>query len=693
MRKLLFLTTLFTVLSINLQGQPGSYSSAIVAGDLLKPGSGANIDGRIGGLLDSCILNGVMSADYGLYSIPFRDKTDRGGMFRGEFWGKWFTSAALATSYHRTPENLRILKQSVEELKVTQDEDGRISSYPREETFLNWDIWGRKYALLGLVAYYDLTGDTEALEAAARATDELIEISGPGKQKLTETGLRVLGSMSSTSVLEPVVLVYLRTGKKKYLDFAEYMVSLWSEPNAYTERGMRLVEDAIGGVPPVSISAPKGYEAMSCFEGLCELYRATGNQLYLNAAVRYGESILEREMMIVGSGSSAELWCDGAFRQTELLEQPIETCVTATWMKFCYQLLRLTGDPKWADQLEISLYNAMAGAMNQSGDWWAYYSPLMGERMPSPMQVPQCGSSCCVVNGPRGLLTTPGWSVMSGEAGPVINLYSPGSWETRTPDGTTVVLKQETTYPVGEEVSIYIEQRGASEYTLSLRLPYWSNEGEIRVNGEAVPLTTGSYARIHRKWKNGDRIMVKLDMRGRIIQAPGSVNDLAIMRGPIVLALDNRMVHEADYNLWLISQDTKWKQADELGGLDYVLPEPISWGNNVRNNDVRYVDLKPVSTKPDNVWMAFEVPFLYRYTHFFNHTVKPLVMFDYSSAGNNHSTENLFRVWIPQPLYMHQLFPENTWKIFYREGDVRPEFPEKIKVRKTENTWETTVTE
>lgn len=461
MRGYLLYPVLFAAINGTLFAQSGAEQPALVEWDRLKPPvySDANIEGRAGQLIDSCIRNGIMAVDYGLYSVPFRDKTDKGGMFRGEFWGKWFTSAVLACDYQPTQKYHKILERSVRELISTQDSDGRLSSYPREEDFVNWDIWGRKYALLGLLAYHDLTGDTSALNAACRACDALIGIAGPGKRKLTETGLQVLGSMSSTSVLEPVVLVYQRTGNKKYLDFAEYMVSLWSEPNAYTDRGMRLIEDALSGVPPVNISSPKAYEIMSCYEGLCELYRATGDSQYLKAPVRFAESLLEREIMVVGSGSSAELWCDGAFRQMELLEQPMETCVTATWMKLCYQLLRLTGDPKWADQMEITLYNALSGAMSASGHWWAYYSPLAGERMPSPMQVPQCQSSCCVANGPRGLLTTPGWSVMYREDVPVINLYTPGTWDLKIPDGSALRLVQETSYPVDGQIDISIQQK------------------------------------------------------------------------------------------------------------------------------------------------------------------------------------------------------------------------------------------
>jgi DUF1680 family protein len=674
MRKYLFCHLPCLIFPLLLAAQHGVPASALRVEDRLIPAAyaGVTMEGRVGQVIDSCIRNGVMAVDYSLYAIPFRDKTDRGGGFRGEFWGKWFTSAVLASAYHPTQAYREILEKSLMELMQTQDPDGRISSYPREENFLNWDIWGRKYVLLGLLAYYDLTGDPSALKAACRATDELISIAGPGKQKLTETGLKALGSMSSTSILEPVAGVYLRTGDRRYLDFATYMVSLWSEPNAYTESGMRLIEDALLGVPPVKISAPKAYEIMSCYEGLCELYRATGESKYLDAAVSFAESLIEREIMIVGSGSSAELWCDGAFRQTELLEQPMETCVTATWIKFCYQLMRLTGDAKWADQMEITLYNALSGAMYRSGHWWAYFSPLAGERMPSPMQIPQCQSSCCVANGPRGLLTTPGWSVMASENGPVINLYAPGTWDLYTPGSTEVRMIQETNYPVGDQVDITIRQKKPERYTLSLRIPAWSKENKIRINGESITYPPGGYARITREWRDGDRISLELDLRGRLVAAPGNVNDQAVMRGPIVLALDNRLVRQADYNLWLYPENTRWQHTDDLGGLSYVLPEPVPSGEK----DL-YIDIQPAAIKPDDIWMAFEVPFLYRYTHFFDHRVETLVMCDYASAGNRYSTDNLFRVWIPQPLYMHEVFPENTWRILYRAGDTRPVFPER----------------
>jgi len=263
---------------------------------------------------------------------------------------------------------------------------------------------------------------------------------------------------------------------------------------------------------------------------------------------------------------------------------------------------------------------------------------------------------------------------MGSKTGLVINLYNAGSWQHKLTNGNVVTISQETDYPVNKDISIVVDPSRTEDFTISLRIPAWSIKTVLTVNGEAITAEAGTYAKIHRNWNKGDRIHLELDLRGRIIRAPGNVNDVAVMRGPVVLALDNRMVHAQNYNLWILADSTSWTYKDELGGLKYVLPKPCP----TAESPDQYIDLTPVSNKPPNVWMAFEVPFLYRYTHFFDHRQINLIMCDYASAGNQYDEENLFRVWLPQPLYMNDLFPKNTWRILYREGDIRPEIPGKM---------------
>jgi uncharacterized protein len=654
---------------LSLSGQVIQTAAVLKVEDHLNPAAAGSvvIGGILGQKIDSCIKNGVLLKHVDLYSIAYRDKLDDDGGFRGEFWGKWETSAGLAYRYQPKPELKEAMIRAEKSLISTQGADGRISSFTKD--FGVWDIWSRKYALLGLIACYDQTGDKKALEAAARAVDHLISIAGPGKVNLTATGLYVLEGLSQSSILEPIVDLYQRTGEQKYLDFAKYLVSLWSVPNKYTNKGIRLVEDALAGVDPIKISMAKGYDMMSCFEGICELYRVTGEKMYLDAVVKFAQSLRKKEIMIVGSGTSEELWCDGVVRQTQLIECPMENCVTVTWMKLCYQLLRLTGDPVWADELEISLYNALMGAIVGDGQWWAYYSALAGERIPSPVQMPDCESSCCVSNGPRGLLTLPGWSVMSSREGPVVNLYTSGSWKQKLADGSEMTLVQKTNYPVDDRIIMEIRQRKPARYSIRLRIPAWSRNTVIRVNSEPVACTPGLYANITREWKNGDKIDLTLDLRGRVITAPGNPNYFAIMRGPVVLALDNRYVKSQNINLWLQPDNTIWKYDDELKS-DYVVMEPVM----PTSDSVTYIDLKPVLPAPQGAWMAFEVPFVYKPIHFFYHKKEIVTMVDYASAGNQYSQDNLFRVWMPQPMFMNDVFPVNTWNILYFGITKRPDY-------------------
>jgi DUF1680 family protein len=629
------LLVLFAAVSVHAQSVSDQLAPA--------PAGAVQLQGWLGAKMDLCLAKRVMAQDVARLVQPFQARQEKDAMgWRCEYWGKWFTSAALGYGYAPTAANRAVLDQAVRELLKTQTPDGYIGTYRSDCHLGIWDIWGRKYVLLGLLAAHEQLGDPAALAGARRVADHLLAEAPPGKVNIAATGIDVLKGLAPSSLLEPMVLLYQRTGEKKYLAFAQQIVADWNVPNKFTPQGLRLVENALAGTPPLKIGSPKAYEMMSCFEGLCELYRVTGERRYLEAAVKFGQSIRQTERMLVGSGSNQELWCDGARTQTEVLEQPLETCVTVTWMKLCLQLLRLTGDPVWADELEISLYNALLGAMTPDGTWWAYFSPLTGQRVPSTEQHKDVGLSCCVANGPRGLLLTPGWGVMTSASGPVVNLYAMGVSTTKLADGTTVKLVQETTYPVGDHVTLKVLLEQKKRFTLALRIPAWSRQTLLTINGEAVACQPGTYARLEREWSPKDKIILRLDLRGRAVPAPSGAPQLAVMRGPVVLALDNRLVQPQAVAVRLVT--------DAAGCV------PLSLATN----------------KPANVWMAFDVPVEVRPSHFFNHHQLKLTLCDFASAGNGWSGQNLYRVWLPQPLFLQQAFVPDTWKLMYPKTTERP---------------------
>ncbi len=596
----------------------------------LAPPGAVALEGRLATKLDLCISNRLLAQDIEAVVKPYRDKKEVGSDgWRCEYWGKWFTSLALADAYHSTPQTRAKLEQAAQALLATAAPDGYLGTRQPQDRLKGWDVWGRKYALLGVIAYYDRTHDPKALEAACRHLDTLLAEVGPGKANIADIGEHK--GLAASSVLEPVVLLYQRTGESKYLEFAKYIVGQWSKPSHSLTNGLQLIQEALAHTPPAKMSWNKAYEMMSCFEGLCELCRVTGDRTYLRAATALADNILRDEVTIVGPGTSVEVWCGGRCKQTGAVDRPMETCVTATWMKFLDQVLRLTGDVRYADELEKNLYNGLLGAMMPNGSWWAYFSAPMGERVPSDMQHEDVGLSCCVVNGPRALMLTPFWAVMTSADGPVVNLCTPLKANLSTPSGAPLAIEIKGNYPVSEKVRIILRPRQPEEFTLALRIPAWSKQTGLSVNGEPIEAKAGTYAHIRRTWKPGDEVEVAFDFRGRIIEAPDGNGQLALARGPIVLSLDNRLVP---------AQPNSSATLDRSAA-PYVLLKP-----------------DPAAAQKIGAWMAFDVPFL------INGAPGTLTFCDFASAGNEWREGNYYRTWLPQPLDLGKVYDTGqTWRL------------------------------
>jgi DUF1680 family protein len=610
-------------------GSPAAPAAVPDVHSPLPPGA-VRLGGLLGQRLDDCIRRGIGAQDVAALVAPFRVR-DETWSWRTEFWGKWFTSAAWAWRYNQDPALRRRLDEAVAGLLATQTPDGYIGTYREEARLSNWDVWGRKYVLLGLLSYHELTGDAAALAAAGRSADYLLKTIGPGKYRsINDTGR--WNGLASGSILEPVVRLYRATGEKRYLEFARWIVAQWGEYD-----GPRLVDQALQGVPafamfPKPLPAPtsyahygqsKAYEMMSCYEGLAELHRQTGESTWRTAVERLVGNVRDTEITIVGSGSSGERWCGGARRQHEPVPHWMETCVTATWIKLLAQVHRLGGDPRLVDDLERAIYNALLGALGADATWWSHYSPLAGVRGPAPEQC-DMHQNCCVASGPRALALVPQLALMQHGEGPVVNLFCAGTARAATPSGGGVALNVETDYPAGDTVAIGLNPDRREGFALRLRVPGWSEATELRVNGESVPVEPGTYAIVRRTWAPGDTVTLKLDLRARAVAMPGGQPYTAVVRGPVVLAFDKRITRDLDGDGWA--------------------------GLQVRAGAESVVEARPVAVA-GGIRLALEVPF--RSASGREATIR---MCDYASAGETWSAASKLRVWLPHDLDGRDLF-------------------------------------
>lgn len=142
--------------------------------DKLQQANSARMTGYIGEKLNASYQNRIMAQDISRLVGPFQKRTET-SCWQSEFWGKWFTSAILAYRYKPEPQLKEKLDKAVEGLIATQTPDGYIGNYVEDKHLENWDIWGRKYCMLGLLAYYDMTKEKKALQAACKVADHLMK--------------------------------------------------------------------------------------------------------------------------------------------------------------------------------------------------------------------------------------------------------------------------------------------------------------------------------------------------------------------------------------------------------------------------------------------------------------------------------------------------------------------------------------
>ena len=490
---------------------------------------------------------------WGKFVKVFHDKADiEDNGWRGEYFGKMMRGACLTYRYYPDEELYGILYDTVKELLSTQDEDGRIATYTKECEYNGWDVWTRKYVLVGCLYFYYICKEEkfkkEIISALKRHVDYLIATLGEGKRSILDSS-EWWGGLNSCSILEPIIELYKITKEKSYLSFAEYIIStggckggnLWG-----------LAQQ--GALYPYQYPEVKAYEMMSYFEGLLAYYEITGNTKYLEIVQKFADAVQKTDVTVIGcSGCTHELFDNSAVKQTEQKPDGAvmqETCVTVTWMRLLERLLRLTGEAKYADSIERSAYNALYGSINiydnkqysvvdqeyVDGLPFDSYSPLVyqprGIGIGGFKRFAEGGYyGCCACIGAAGTGLFPLVAVMKAYDGYAFTYYNEGVVET---EEATFYLSGN--YLVTGEVKIKISLPKPKTFNISLRIPEWSDAPSIDVCGEKKSVNKG-YCSINREWQDGDVITLSFNPEVKKLDLNGKS---AFVYGNIVLARDEQ---------------------------------------------------------------------------------------------------------------------------------------------------------
>ncbi|HKC86847.1 MAG TPA: beta-L-arabinofuranosidase domain-containing protein [Blastocatellia bacterium] len=448
----------------------------------------------------------------------------------GEHAGKWLHAATLAWAYTKSEALRAKLDRVASSLIATQKPDGYLGTYVDDAHWgmsrdQKWDVWVHKYDLIGLITYHTYTGDKAALEASKKIGDLLVKTFGrawEAESKLDLNERSAHAGMASGSVLEPMVLLYRATGDGRYLEFARYIAEHWED-----RKGPKLISSLTDKKSVKQTADAKAYEMMSCLVGLCELYRATGETRYMTPAVNAWNDIVSSQLLITGSGGGDEHWTEPRAFPSSQKDHVAETCVTVTWIQLTQQLLRLTGEARYADELEKTFYNHLAAAQRPDGAAWAYFTALDGKK---PYQTEQnCGTS----SGPRGWAMLPALAYMISDDGVVINFYTPGQARIKI-GGEEVTVKQATQYPADGRVAITVTTQKPQKFSLRARVPSWSNIAGVK----AQPNT---YWLLRQTWSGSQTITLDFALPTRVINGAGvNAGKIAVARGPMVLAVDEQ---------------------------------------------------------------------------------------------------------------------------------------------------------
>jgi DUF1680 family protein len=508
----------------------------------LEP-SNVRLGGWLGRRVDADSDHRLMEADDTAMLAGFR-KRPGAQAWIGEHVGKFLHAASLATRNRALPALVSKRDRVGRALLATQEADGYLGTYLSGKRFglypeADWDVWVHKYCLLGLLAWHEVAGVPEALRACERIAALLMKEFPIGGRPLSSAGTHV--GMAATSVLEPMVLLYRRTGNPAYLAFAKRIVADWDRPG-----GPGILASLKAGKGVEGTANAKAYEMLSNLVGVCELARTTGDRSLLDPVVLGWSDIVAHHRYVTGSLSRHEHFGPDHDLPNGPSSNVGETCVTVTWIQLNAQLLRLTGEARYAAEIERSLWNHLAAAQRPDGAQWCYYTALEGTKPYGP------GINCCVSSGPRGMALAPSLTAMTDRNG-LLNILLPESMDVAFSSGKRRgILRQRVQYRSGRfELTLTSDLPLPAGGRVRWRVPDWLRG---RVDGER---NGWAMLPVQSQTANAKPVISVALGVARESGGHGNTGKFAFRRGPWVLAAQGSDNEPAPWKMRLETLDAR----------------------------------------------------------------------------------------------------------------------------------------
>ncbi|WP_198937888.1 glycoside hydrolase family 127 protein [Pelomonas sp. KK5] len=487
-------------------------------GGMLGRALEANRRGRL-----STFITGPESPAIAIFD-PTRVMNNQEGDWYGEHAGKWLAAAARAFARTQDATLGENLTKVATALIERQDADGYLGNYAPARRFMvpqpprplswngepalrTWDIWTHAYLMLGFLELHKARPDPAVLDAARRIGELCWRTIV--QQGIDITSLGNHHGMSATVLLDPVAELYLLTREPRYLELAETILA-----QAEARPELKLLSKALAGTDAAEIATGKAYQLAWNLVGLAKLHKATGRADLRRAIETLWSNIREHHLSLGGgpfggvANRSREVFNPrGVFEPKAY----VETCSTLAWIQLNRELLLITGEARYAEEIERSAYNDLLGALAPNGEDWCYYSFANGRRVHTTYW------RCCKSSGAMALEELPplAYRVTSADT-LAVQLYGASSVEATLAGAGRVKLEQHTRYPGAGLVCLRLVdiERDGGRFTLQLRVPSWAEGARLKLNGElsAAELKPGQNASIERSWRRGDELCLELPM-------------------------------------------------------------------------------------------------------------------------------------------------------------------------------------
>lgn len=504
---------------------------------------------------------------------------------QAEQHGKWIESAYLTAIQGGDKELLEKAQKQLYRIIGSQEAEGYLGATARDyrsdsRPVRGMDAYELYFVFHALATVYEETGDKQALQSLEKLAGYFLKHFGPGKNEFWPSSLRypenkgkhldgtsdfaghsVHYSWEGTLLCDPMARLYELTGKKKYLDWSQWVVSnidRWSGWDAFSR--LDSVAEGTLGIDKLQPYVHSHTFHMN-FLGFLRLYRITGDKSLLKKVSGAWNDIYSRQMYITGGVSVAEHYEHGFVKP--LSGNIVETCATMSWMQLTQQLLQLTGDTKYADAMERLMFNHVFAAQDAESGSCRYHTAPNDSKPNGYFH----GPDCCTASGHRIISLLPTFFYAQKGKDFFINQYVTSEYA-----GKDFAFNLSGNYPESEDVKIEITK--AARKTINLRLPAWCKNPVIKLNGKTLDgATSGTYLKIDRKWRVGDSITLHFPMEekwvmrenhsnypsytlpgGEIMykEEPTDMVPYAFLRGPIVYCVDmvwNKHISNDDANL------------------------------------------------------------------------------------------------------------------------------------------------